>query len=480
MALVVSGALLTLAFPEPDLAPVAWVALVPLLLFGRGAGARSGALLGAAFGLGFFGVLLIWIKYVGWVAWGALTVLQAAFLALFGAAWGTLTRRFGGVGAVVLGAAAWVAVEYLRQQLPVLGFTWGQLAQSQHNVTWLLRLAGLAGGWGIAFLVVVANGMVAEAWRTRGSRRLLFVAAAIALVALPVLLPVPVAAGAPVRVAIVQGNVPRAFSGTIFEKNLAIINSHAELTRTLPEDVDLVVWPESSVGVDMTRVPVVEEAVRGAARAARAEMVVGANEDLGAGYKVLAYHLDPAGEIVDVYQKTHLVPFGEYVPWRSLTGWIPMLDQVSRDAVAGTEGAVFDTERGPVAPVISFEGDFGSLVRERIDDGGRLLVVATNTSTWATSWASAQHLAFSQVRAAENGVYVVHAALSGISAFVTPEGAVLDPTQLWTADTRVRTIEFANDVSLYARMGDWLPLAALIATVVACGLGLRRRSSVDV
>jgi apolipoprotein N-acyltransferase len=138
---------------------------------------------------------------------------------------------------------------------------------------------------------------------------------------------------------------------------------------------------------------------------------------------------------------------------------------------------VFDVAGGKVAPVISFEGDFGSLVRQRIDGGGRLLVVATNTSTWGRSWASAQHLAFSQVRAAENGVWVVHAALTGISGFVRPDGVVVAATPLWRGTTLVRDVSFAEDVTLYARLGDWVPLACVLGSVLAAAraaVGRRR------
>lgn len=472
---------MSLAFPEPDLAPIAWIAIAPLLWAARGVGARRGAWLGLVFGLGFFAVLLIWIKYVGWIAWGTLTVLQALFLAAFGAMWGLASKRSPWPVAALVAGATWVLVEYARQELPVLGFTWGQLAQSQHNAGWLLRLAGFTGGWGIAFVVVTVNGWFVGALQARSVRtRVSLVAGAVALLALPAVIPqwssdpsVPVR-----RVAIVQGNVPRSFSGTIEEKNIAIINSHARLTRSLAgSDVDLVVWPESSVGLDMKREPVVRKAIVGAARAVATELIVGGNQDAGPGYRVLAYHIAPSGDVIDTYQKTHLVPFGEYVPWRGLVGWIPMLDQVSRDARPGKVAKVFATEHGLVAPVISFEGDFGSLVRERIGaTGGRLLVVATNTSTWATSWASAQHLAFSQLRAAENGVFVIHAALSGISAVVDPNGTVLNRTDLWTAETLVDGIEFVDEPTFYARTGDWLVLVCGLVTIGALVVGSRRRT----
>ena len=448
-----------------------------------GAGAKKGAVLGLAFGVGFFASLLIWVKYVGWIAWVALTLQQAVFLVLFGALWGVLSSRFRGGLVVVIGASAWVVVEYARQELPVFGFPWGQLAQSQHNAAWLLKLAGLAGGWAVAFLLVLVNGLLAAAFAHKEVRiRVACVVLSVIALAAPALIPAREVAGPPVRVAIVQGNVPRAFVGSVGEKSFEILADHVRHTRSLAgEDVDLVVWPESAVGLDMARSPLVRDLVEDAAAAAGAEMIVGGNQEAGPGYKVMAYQLAPTGELIDTYQKTHLVPFGEYVPWRGLFGRLSILDQVSRDAIAGDTPKVFETENGPVAPVISFEGDFGSLVRERIGStGGRMLVVATNTSTWATSWASAQHLAFSQVRAAENGVYVVHAALSGISGFVDPSGNVMSRTQLWTGDTLIEEIPFANEPTFYARTGDWFVLLCGIVTVAGLvGSVRRRRGSVS-
>jgi apolipoprotein N-acyltransferase len=182
------------------------------------------------------------------------------------------------------------------------------------------------------------------------------------------------------------------------------------------------------------------------------------------------------GEIVDRYQKTHLVPFGEYIPARGLLGGLPPLQQVPRDAVAGRDPRNFDVDGTTVATVISFEGDFGPLVRDRIGLGARLLVVATNTSTWGRSWASAQHVAMSQVRAAENGVPVVHAALSGISAAISEDGRVLADTPLYEESTLVFEMRPADFVTFYARSGEWFPLLCIVIAGGGTVVGFRRRA----
>ena len=480
VAALAGGAVLAFSFPEPDLFFLAWIGIAPLLIALRDATPGRGFLLGLAFGGAFFGVLLYWVSIVGWAAWAALVVLQMLFIGLFGAGWAYLRARLPGWAAVLVAGALWTVLEYARTLVPTVGFTWGELAQSQHNATWMLKLAPWGGGWAISWLIASVNALVAEAWLARRSLRPAATSLAIAsgLIALPLLLPVPEVNGKEVRVAIVQGNVPRSFDGTVLDKELEIIASHARLTQRIPSgSVDLVVWPESSVGLDVDKEPAAAKAIAQSARSVGAPMIVGGNLDVDEDhYKVMAFHVSAEGEIVDRYQKTHLVPFGEYVPARGLLGWIPMLEQVPRDAIAGDEATVFDVAGGPVAPVISFEGDFGSLVRGRIDAGGRLLVVATNTSTWEESWASAQHVAFSQVRAAENGVWVVHGALSGISALISPDGSVVASSPLWEATTTTGTVRFATSPTFYARVGDWVPV---VGALLVIGLGVaavRRRS----
>lgn len=475
---LVSGALLALAFPEPDLAPLAWVALIPLLYLARDVRVGRGFGLGFVFGLGFFGVLIFWISVVGYVAWALLVILESLFLGGFGALWACLSRSGSTPARVLLAAAAWVSIEALRASIPLGGFTWGQLAQSQHSLSlWTLRPAAWGGAWLVAGLLAAINALGAEALRGRGRTRVGSVATALALLGLPLLLPVSASDGPDLRVAIVQGDVPQDFQGSFYEKEMAITRSHAELTKELDgEELDLVVWPESSVGTDLERDAAAAAEVREAARAVGVPMIVGGNLDIDTDrYKVVAFHVSPEGEIVGVYQKTHLVPFGEYVPGRDLLDWVPMLDQVPRDAVAGAEAKVFDLPMASVATVISFEGDFGPLVRNAVDAGGDVLVVATNTSTWGETWASAQHVAFSKVRAVENGVSVAHAALSGISAFIDPHGQVIRSTGLYEPAVITAHLSAGRSTTFYTRAGEWAAYLALAATLIGAVVRFRRR-----
>ena len=446
---------------------------------------KKGLGLGLAFGVCFFGFLLYWISIIGFLGWIVLVLLQASFVGLFGLVWGKWSGGAPLWARVVMPAILWVViVEYARSLFPVLGFTWGELAQGQHDMGWLLKPASLGGGRAVALLLVIVNAALAqgaiEVERRRWQQALVLAGVAVVLLAAPAVIPAAGGEGPSIKVAIVQGSIPREMEAS-FEKDMIILQSHAHLTEELPDDVGLVVWSESSVGIDPFQQEEVRETIAEAARAAGAPMIVGGNLERDDGkYQVMAYLISAEGEFVDRYQKTHLVPFGEYVPARSLLDWIPALDQVSRDAVAGNEATVFDVAGGSVAPVISFEGDFGSLVRGRVAAGGRVVVVATNTSTWEDSWASAQHLAMSEVRAAETGVHVVHAALTGISGFVDPSGDVLASTELWEPGVLIQEIPFASRVTFYARVGDWLPIGCTIALVAWPFIVTRRRKPVTV
>ena len=455
--------------------------LAPLLHSLAGAGPKRGFLLGAAFGLCFFGTLLFWVSIVGYLAWFVLVLLQALYAGVFGALWGAASRRAGRAASVILPALLWVAVvEYLRAVTPVVGFTWGQLAQSQHDLPAILRSAEWGGSWLVAFQLVVVNALVAGAV-SAARRRHLRTAVAWAVVAAAVLLaaaPVPAsdADGPPVDVAIVQGNIPEHRPAS-YEKDLVILDNHVRLTATVPPEADLILWPESSVGIDPARDVEVADALGGAARDAGRPLIAGGTLARDDGdYQVMAYLVSEDGAVVDAYQKTHLVPFGEYVPARAALDWLPALEQVPLDAVPGQEPVVFDVAGGAVAPVISFEADFGSLVARRIGVGGRLLVVLTNTSTWRHSWASAQHVAMSQVRAVESGVFVAHGALTGISAFVDPSGRVIERSELWEPDVMVQRVRFASGASFYARTGDWFALASLLDAAAWCAAAFVRGS----
>lgn len=462
---------------------MAWLAFAPTLYLTRGVGPKGGALAWGLFGIGFFGTVLFWVSVVGFLAWGLLLVLQTLFAVAFGALWGGLSDKTGAVGRIALAGGAWALFEYLRSIFPIFGFTFGQLAQSQHDMLWLLKWSSVGGAAFLGLVIVAANAALVEFVVGIRERRLPVIAAGLGVLVIafggPGVIWPPQNDGPALTVAVVQGNVdPYVLHD--FEKDLRILERHVALTEQISADVDLVVWPESAAGIDPDH-PIVPPLLERAAQAVDAPMIIGGSEDVGDGadrYRVMAFKVDADGEIVDRYQKTHLVPFGEYVPARAYLDWIPALEQVPRDAIPGDDPKIFEVAGQSIATVLSFEGDFGSLVRARVAAGGRLVIVATNTSTWRNTWASAQHVAFSQVRAAENNVPVVHAALSGISAVIAPDGDVIESLPLFEQGTMIVPVGLGAAGSLYARFGDPVLFVALALCAGLWGAGYRRRGRV--
>jgi apolipoprotein N-acyltransferase len=488
---------MSLANPPAELGPLAFVALVPLLWAIRHARPRRGVLLGFAFGAAYFLSTLYWVLLFGTLAWTGLSLASAVFIGASGAVITLVWRDERPVWSVAGIAAVWALTEYVRALFPLGGFTWGGLGYTQPGNGFLMPLASVTGVWGMSFVVALVNGLVllaidAVVARRRGSaaglrRAAVLLACAAAIVLLPGLIPMPAPNGQQLDIAILQGNNIEQRLGDPLEEIVRIARNHAELERALaPNPPDLSIWPEDSVDVDPTRSEVfkqlVEESIRETGRPALVGAITG--EFGGDQYNEgLLYSGD--GRLVDRYTKVHLVPFGEYVPWRAVLGWISALDQIPRDLTPGDELHTIACPAGDAscgrmagltfADVICYENTFPSLDRRLVDQGAQVIVVSTNNASYGRTAASRQQLIMSRLRAVENGRWVVHAAVSGISAFVDPNGGVHQPTDLFEKTTDRMTVEASTAKTLYTRYGDWFPWACALLVVGLLAVPRRRR-----
>jgi apolipoprotein N-acyltransferase len=484
-AAVASGVLLFLSNPPADLGPLAFVALIPLLwALGEGRPGR-GAAVGFAFGLTYFGLLLHWLKPFGIIAWLPLVADQAGFAALFGAVTAVLLRqarkRPGSAWAAAIGAAgAWTALDWVRAVWPVGGFTWGALAYTQHGNHLVLPLASITGMWGVTFVVLLVNALVFTAvTRIRQSWKPAAVAAALAAAAvgLPVLIPLPAATGRPLDVAVIQGNVPRELASDRLLQTAVVAKNHVALHRQLAGDPpDLAVWPESSLPDDPAAVPALGTAVADAVRAVGAPTLVGAVADAPEGRlynQAILY--SGAGRIVGRYSKLHLVPGGEYIPFRAVFGWTDRYRRGNAVLAPGTGIRLFDVDGVKVGTPICFENVFPDLFRRFVSRGANVMVLTTNDSSFLESEASREHVIISQLRAVETGRWVVQAAISGESAVIDATGRVRARTGLFEQRILRAPIPTSEARTLYVRVGDWFPLAAAIAAFVILITAMRRR-----
>jgi apolipoprotein N-acyltransferase len=467
-----SGLVLWLALPPADLGFLGFVALIPLLVALRGSRARRGALLGLVFGLAFYGPLLSWLIPVTRVGWAALVIGVAAFVALFGAVVPVVWRDEAPIRTALAVGAAWALVEWFRSVWPFGGWSWVSLGASQHDGPLLLPAAGWIGTVGVGFLLTTINTLlVLGAVRRPGgwARGAVPVGLALALAVLPTAIPTSDPEGPGVEVAVVQGNVPLDIgtASRIIEDNI-VARNHAALHVRLTEDPpDLVVWPENALDRDPTRDPVLGPEVASAIRTVRAPTLVGAITETSAGLlfnENLLYTAD--GDVVDRYAKNHLLPFGEYVPFRRYLSWIPDVRLVRADLSPGSSPGRFRIPSGRFASVICFENAFPDLVRDFVTEDTGFLVVSTNNSTFGISPAPEQHVVLSELRAVETGRWVVHGALSGISAVISPAGEIVRSTPLFEPAVRRATIARAEGTTVYDAIGGWLPVAFLVLLAV--------------
>jgi len=520
-ALIVAYAAATfLAFPHPlgervvDLGLLfAWLSPFCLLVCLEGLSPARALRRGFLAGLLAHAAILHWIyvvtvRYghapaiVGAIAPVGLAVYVAAFTAGFSASAAWLAAR--GLASPFAIAALWTCFEHLRSFV-FTGFPWATIGYAQHESPALLGLAPYTGVYGLSFVTALGGAALHAAWCDRRAGRRPGRAALLALGAVAALHVLGLASqlgaregwGGSVRVAVLQGNIDQGvkWSREWFESTL---DTYALLTREAARDGALVVvWPETAVPAAIETSEREVDRLSDLAREAGVALVVGAvgiaPSRPGDPPRVTdsAFLLTPGGVVTDRYDKTQLVPFGEYLPFQDLLGHF--LVAVARGiATTGvTPGAaaraVELTLPGPgegrltVGVPICYELLFPNLVRRFVRDGAEMLLAITNDAWYGHTGAPFQFLAITALRSAETGVWTARAANTGVSAIIDDRGRVRSQTRIferaWLAADLPRRSRLQGS-TFYVRHGDWIAGACWIGLLALAARGIRgvRRS----
>ena len=276
-------------------------------------------------------------------------------------------------------------------------------------------------------------------------------------------------AGRSIRVAFVQGGGPQGTHAIDTDSRL-VVARHIAATDTLQPGPDLVVWPENVINVANFADSVERTEVAAEAKRLNAPVLVGVTEDTGDGKHFLNAQVVvlPDGSLGGRYDKVRRVPFGEYVPMRSVLEAVGApLEAIPRDAVAGTGPAYLDTPVGRIAVVISWEVFFAGRARDGVKHGGELLINPTNGSSYTWTILQSQQVASSRLRAIETDRWVVQASPTGFSAFVSPSGDVMQRTSVSEQAVRQQTVELRTGETLAVRIGDkpWVAVAFVLLLV---------------
>ena len=488
-----SGVLLALAMPGPNLGPLAAVALVPLLHALHGPSPKAGFRIGFCGGVVFFGVLLHWL-YTIW-EFASVGIIPAylvlvAYLALYwgifgwGVAW--LSRRLGPWGLAPAAASLWTLLEWVRAQGP-FGFPWGQAADALYQIPSAIQVASLTGIWGVSFLVVLVNALFAQGWVRRQWQ-----APVTALVIVGFTLgggwlaiPPTAASDEGHGVRIVQPSIPQRV-----RSDAGQLGEFRRIYRELMGNIDtsgsdLTVLPESILPTYVLEDSDVRDELTDWAQRHDQTLLFGTyRRSEGTTYNS-SVAVSPDGTLGDIYDKHHLVPFStEYFPGKPLLRrlgtfkLIPVGDRLGL-IDPGRGHRPLQTEMGRVATPICFESIFPRIIRTFARNGAELIVVVTNDAWFKTSWALPQHFSKAVFRAVETRLDVVQAANSGISGIVDGHGRIQIRSTIDERTVLGGTVRSHDRETLYTRWGDWwIGLCALYLGFIALGssiLSRRRR-----
>lgn len=471
VAAVVSGVAFVGAFPGWNAAWLAPISVASLLWALAGARARTAAWVSALQAAVGFGLLVHWVSAVAAVAWPALVVVMVLWRVALGVLLAALIRR---PWAALTVPAAWVACEWLQSSVPWGGFPWGRLAFAG-GLGWFTRAAAWVGADGLTFLVACAG---VGLWQFTRRRRTGLVTGAGAVAALcvaaaaaPLVQPHQVAPA--LKVAVVQGGVPREGFATV-EQERAVYANHLAATRAAVSEnpgLDLIVWPESSLGYSAVSDAPTMAQLRSLIAAGGVPLLTGtvltdSGDPAKLRNRAMLWNRD--GEVAAIYDKQHLVPFGEFVPLRSLARRItPAVDLVGRDFAAGDRAGVMAFRpQVSFGVLICFEVGYGDLAR-RLGDVG-FLVNQTNNATYMRSAQPQQQFRMAQVRAAESGRTTLVAATSGVSGAIDGYGQVVPGTEVVENRTHVSVVS----VPVVSGLTPGLRAGAVAPWVCALLLGL--------
>ena len=481
LASLLAAALMWASFPPLDLGFLVFLAPAPFLwALRRVETVREAGWVGFVFGAALWGGMLWWIFILGAVAWVPLTLTMAlyatgyALIMYLAREWSPLRWWFVAVG-------AWALWDFARARFPLGGFPWGSAGYPIGTIPGPRGAAQWIGasGWGV-LVVGFAAALVLMTEEEKDRRPLEAMSALILALTVAGAIFSPDAAGAEVRVAIVQGNSPCPRVHCENEKQL-IYNSHLGLTTRIERDsVDLIVWAENAFGGEYnpTYNPEVAAEMAGEAVRVGAYLLAGGTRSGGPGrFENVNVLFSPEGKIVGEYMKRHPVPFGEYVPLRDFFEFIPQLDAVPRDMTRGEGPVVFPVDfaagSGVIGSVISFEGAFARHIRSEVKAGAQMVVVTTNEGSYGRSPASDQLIGMVRMSAASLGVDVVQAAITGHSTYVGADGTVSEKTDLFTDTILYGTVNLQEGRrTFYTVAGDWLQLAAIAIGIVPWALAI--------
>ncbi len=492
-----SGALTAFCFPKINLFFLAWVCLIPLFFSLLRKRPGRSFFLGFSGGFVYYAILLYWIPAVpahygnlsailSFLIYLLLIILMALSWAGFAFIFAALRSAFPQSG-FILAPFIWVAFEYIFTFF-LTGFPWGLLGYSQVKNIAFLQTASVAGVYGLSFVLVLLQSFFVLSLKSRKRWPFSLALAAVLAVHLAgfLSLKVPAPSKDTFKAAVLQGNV----SSDIYWDRISapeiegLFKQHLDLSRqAYLQGARLIIWPEFSVPLCFScNEPLYrsfKETLFQFVRETKCTLLLGTNETASEGgelrYFNTALCLSPDLSMTQYY-KMHLVPFGEYTPYKKIFSFIEKVTHAIGDVTPGKQHVLHSFEGKKFGSPICYEVIFPKLVCKFSEKGAEFLVTITNDGWYGTSPAPYQHFLIAVFRAVENRRFLLRAATTGISGIVDPCGRILSRSELMTQTYLTGDITPLKKLSFYARFGDVLPVLSLTLTCIFFILALAKRA----
>jgi len=433
-------------------------------------------------------LLLFW---VGWATIGgtvAAIVLLCLYTAILCWFYAVLQRRWK-EGALFFLPFLWVAMEYLRS-LSEMSFPWLNLSYTQTYHLKLIQYASLWGNYAVSFWILWLNLVVYSLIKHKKRLGLIIGIFAILMI-LPYIHGCWVMSekieGEEIKIALLQGSIePEVkWDERFLDYN---IQTYIDMSKKAAEDkVDLIIWPETAAPCYLAAESLYLARVQKTCDELNVPLLVGTNDYQATPQGRLRYYnsaflFTPHGGYPQVYDKIHLVPFSEKIPYEQIFHFSDKIQLGQSDFSNGEELTIFEVKRGKFATLICFESVYPALVRNFANRGAEFLVNITNDGWFGKTHGPFQHAQIAVFRAIENRIAIARCANTGVTMFIDPYGRVKDATRIYVREIVIGKIPLkrrenilGDDKTFYAKYGDWFAFGCCLISFIAITISLLRK-----
>lgn len=495
--LYISALVLSLTLTVSNLSFLVWISIVPFMIYinkwscSFKEGYKIGLKYFFIFNIGVFiwilelypldwlGIGEFWGIVVLIAAWLGLSIVQASIMAFVVPVYKLVKCNKTFINIVSI-SFIWIIFEWI-QSIGILAMPWGRLAISQGYNTNLIQSASIFGILFVSFIILMVNGSIA-AYILSG-KKVKYLCFAVLIFTFNLgfgvftLREENVVQG-DIDVTLVQGNissVDKWSDGSVHDQVQKYLDLTIEGIESEKANPEIIVWPETAVTTNLIESKSIYNNLTNLSEKYNSYLITGAFYDKEENGEVKNYNsiytIDPEGNMQNPYSKRHLVPFGEYIPFKKyLEKVIPSMKdfQLMGELNPGDGVYLQETEYGKIGGIICFESIFPNIVRESVNEGAELIVLVSNDSWFKDSSAVYQHHKQAIMRAVENNRYIVRSANTGISSFIDNKGRVIEETELLKEEVVNSKARMISDRTIYSVVGDIIVLFGAIWIMIIC------------